>query len=729
MQYRNKWVVAATHQQICENPIVCEIARELNVALPTAQLLVNRGCASASEAKSFLAKEEEQLHDPFLMKDMEKATVAILEAIENGDKIVIFGDYDVDGVTSVSSLYLYLKAQEADVSYYIPCRSGEGYGMSVGAVRKLAEQGCRMIITVDTGITAVEEAKLAKELGITLVITDHHECHATLPEAEAVVNPRQPDCPYPFKELAGVGVVFKLLCALESVLHPEEGMVSCVRRVSRDYGDLIAIGTVADVMPIRDENRLIVSYGLNMIEITDRPGLLELIDAIRSESKYSIKKKITASFIGYTIAPRINAAGRIRDASIAVDLFLAEDCEAAAPIAKKLCDINHERQETENQIIEQAYARITMQHDFEKNPVIVLDDETWHHGIIGIVASRITEKYGCPSILISFEGSGDGENPDDLGKGSGRSIKGMNLVEVLSRCSDLLEKYGGHELAAGLSIKRENLPEFKRRINECARNCLTELDRQVTLEAECELLPEEITMDQVNELYFLEPYGVSNPVPVFVLKNVILYDASLVGGGKHTRLMLQMDGRYINAMCFRQTLSDLDIYPGDMVDVLFTLDINEYQGQRNLQMIVKDVRLTQKQFKVEAAERELYQQIKSGMKPMQLGLDEYSAQNLVPTRNDFAAVYSILRKELRVEHEVFSIRALQHLLRTNGIKIDYVKLKYILMTFRELNLLSVQKIEEDREVYMFKYIYQHTKTNLEKSNIYKKLKADFGQKM
>lgn len=729
MNFKNKWVVAADHKQMRDNPIVCEIAKELGVTLPTAQLLYNRGCMSANDAKSFLAKEEEQLHDPFIMKDMDKAAERIIEAVENEEKITIFGDYDVDGVTSVSSLYLYLKSKGAYVAYYIPCRSGEGYGMSEIAVRKLAADGCNLIVTVDTGITAVEEVKLAHELGMELIITDHHECHAVIPEAEAVVNPRRPDCPYPFKELAGVGVVFKLLCALESVLNPEESMVNCVRRVSKEYGDLIAIGTVADVMPIRDENRLIVSYGLSLIENTDRPGLIELIDATRSDSKYNTKKKVTASFIGYTIAPRINAAGRIRDASMAVELFLAEDCETAAPIAKQLCDINRERQSEENHIIEQAYAQIADKHDFENDPVIVLDDETWHHGIIGIVASRITEKYGTPSILISFEGSGEGKNDSDLGKGSGRSIKGMNLVDTLSECSDLLEKYGGHELAAGLSIKRENLDEFRRRINECARECLKDVDRGTTLEAECELEPEDITMEQANELYYLEPYGVSNPVPVFVLRNALLYDTSLVGGGKHTRLTLKVAGSMISAMCFRQTLSDLDIYAGDTVDVLFTLDINEYQNQRSLQMIVKDVRLAQQQFDAENAEIELYENIKQGMKPADLGLDEAAVQDIVPTRNDFAAVYSALRRELRVEHEVFSIRALRHLLKTGGVKIGYVKLKFILMTFRELNLLDVRKLGDEPEIYAFRYIYQHNKTNLEKSNIYRKLKADFGQKM
>lgn len=728
MQYKNKWIVAANRKEMSENPIVCEISRELRITMPTAQLLVNRGCVSAAEAKSFLAKEEEQLHDPFMMQDMDEATVRILEAVENHEKITIYGDYDVDGVTSVSSLYLYLKNHGADVSYYIPCRSGEGYGMSEGAVRRLAEEGCRLIITVDTGITATEEAKLARELGVDLIITDHHECHSEIPEAIAVVNPRRPDCPYPFKELAGVGVVFKLLCAMEAVMNPGESMTSCVRSVSNLYGDLVAIGTVADVMPIRDENRLIVSYGLSLIENTARPGLVELIDATRSESKYNTKKKITASFIGYTIAPRINAAGRIRDASLAVELFLAEDCETAAPIAKKLCDINHERQSEENKIIEQAYAHIAMQHDFDNDPVIVLDDETWHHGIIGIVASRITEKYGCPSILISFEGSGEGQGNDDLGKGSGRSIKGLNLVDALGRCSDLLEKYGGHELAAGLTIKRENLAEFKKRINACARECLGDVEMQTQLEAECELAPADITMEQANELYFLEPYGVSNPVPVFVLRNVQLYDAALVGGGKHTRLTLKIEQNYVSAMCFRQTLSDLDIYSGDTVDVMFTLDINEFQNQRNLQMIVKDVRLCEAAFRSEKAERDLYEHIREGMKPEELGMDDAFANALVPTHEDFAAVYSLLRRELRLEHEVFSVRALQHLLRQANVHIGYVKLKYIMLTFRELNLLGIKKLDEEHEIYAFKYIYTKGKTNLEKSNIYRKLKSDFGLK-
>ncbi|MGN1408704.1 MAG: single-stranded-DNA-specific exonuclease RecJ [Eubacteriales bacterium] len=727
MQYKNKWIVNATSEQMRNSPIVNEIAKELRITIPTAQLLVNRGCMTPMEAESFLKKEEEQLHDPFMMLDMDNAAYRIIEGIENGDKIVIYGDYDVDGVTSVSCLYLYLREHGADVSYYIPCRSGEGYGMSEGAVSKLHDDGCNLIITVDTGITAVEEAKLARELGMDLIITDHHECHTELPEAEAVVNPRRSDCTYPFKELAGVGVVFKLLCALESVLNPEDSMLTCVRRVSKDYGDLVAIGTVADVMPIRDENRLIVSYGLSLIENTSRPGLIELIDATRGDSKYSGKKKITASFIGYTIAPRINAAGRIRDASLAVELFLAEDCETAAPIAKKLCDINRERQNEENVIIDQAYAQIDAEHDFENSPVIILSHESWHHGIIGIVASRITEKYNRPSILISFEGSGDEKSGEDFGKGSGRSIKGMNLVDALSACSDLLEKFGGHELAAGLTIKRENLPEFKKRLNKCARECFSDVDMQPSLEAECELTPADITMAQANELYYLEPYGVSNPVPVFVMRHLPLEEISLVGGGKHTRLSLKIGKANVNAMCFRQTLDDLCLYPGDLVDVMFTLDINEFQNQKSLQLIVKDIRLSEKEFAAENDERKLFRELRAGRIPTENEKNNFA--DVVPTHDDFAAVYSTIRRESRLEHEVFSLRALGNLLKSGGADIGYVKLRFIMLAFDELGILGIKELDEEKEIFAFKVIPVKGKTNLDKSNIYRKLKSDFGLKI
>lgn len=731
MHYKNRWLVQATAQQMMNDPAVAEISQKLGVTIPTAQLLVNRGCRDSSEAENFLGKKEEQLHDPFLMTDMDKAAQRITEAIENKEKIVIFGDYDVDGVTSVSCLYLFLEKAGADVSYYIPCRSGEGYGMSENAVRKLADEGCRLIITVDTGITANAEAEILKELGVDLIVTDHHECHPTLPDAVAVVNPRRPDCPYPFGELAGVGVVFKLLCALESVMHPEDAMIDCVRRISKAYVDLVAIGTVADVMPVRDENRLIISYGLDLIENTERPGLIELIDATRTDSKYNTRKKITASFIGYTIAPRINAAGRIRDASIAVELFLAKDCETAAPIAKKLCDINRERQNEENKITDQAYAQIDANVNRDEDRVIVLDHETWHHGIIGIVASRITEKYSRPSILISFEGSGeDGvKDGEDLGKGSGRSIKGMNLVDALTYCSDLLEKFGGHELAAGLTIKRANLPEFRRRLNEYAKSCISEEDVEPCIEAECELTPADITLNQARELYYLEPYGVSNPVPLFMMKNLTLEDAVMVGGGKHTRYTLRAGKNFISAMFFRRTIDEGGVYPGDTVDVIFSLDINEFQNQKNLQMVIKDIRLSDSVCRREEEERELFAGLRDGKDVAADIIREHRVSEIVPDHSDFAAVYSLIRRELKVEHEIFTARALINLLSRRGANIGYVKLRYIMMIFDELGLIKPRVLDAERELYAFKLVYVSEKANLDSSDIYRKLKALFGQEI
>lgn len=718
LRKRNNWIVQATRDRMAGNAAAAEISRKLGIALPTAQLLVNRGCADSEEARRFLVKETEQLHDPFLMKDMDKAVERIISALENEERIVIYGDYDVDGVTSVSSLYLYLKEHDANVSYYIPSRNGEGYGVSVGAVKKLADTGVQLIITVDTGITAVEEAVYAHSLGIDLVITDHHECHGDLPAAEAVVNPRRPDCPYPFKELAGVGVVFKLLCALESAFCPDDPMIDCVRRVSKGYGDLIAIGTVADVMPVMDENRLIISYGLSLIENSCRPGLIELIDATKTDSKYGGKRKITASFIGYTIAPRINAAGRIREASMAVELFLAPDCETAAPIAKELCEINKERQTEENKISEEAYADIEANHDFAKEPVLVLDNETWHHGIIGIVASRITEKFGCPSIMISFEGS------EDMGKGSGRSVKGMNLVEALSACSDLLEKFGGHELAAGLTIRRENLPEFRRRINEYAVECFKNVDMTVSLEADCELSAGDITMEQAKELYYLEPYGVANPAPVFVIYSVPVVDISSVGGGKHTRMTVRIGGSNVSVMCFRSTTAELDLFPGDIVDIMFGLDINEFMNQTSIQLIAKEVRLSDEQYNREVREHELFDAL---VGTSDASLKGYSADCL-PERGDFAVVYSLLKRELKSEHEVFSLRSLQHLLSKNGISMPYQKLKAAVHIFNEMGLFKVKKLDAEREIYSFAYVRVNGKIDLEQSKILWTMRENYKRK-
>jgi len=727
-----KWLVKASHSDTEKSAQVEKISKELGLCPPTVQLLLNRGCTDSASCVDFLEKKTEQLHDPFLMKDMEKAASHILEVAKSKKKIVIYGDYDVDGVTSVSILYMYLASLGADVGYYIPSRLGEGYGMSHDSLCKLHSEGCSMIITVDTGITATEEAKLIRSLGMELIITDHHECYADVPDAYAVVNPKQQDCPYPFKELAGVGVVFKLLCALEMLNRPEVPRIDTIRAIADKYVDLVAIGTVADVMPLRDENRLIVSKGLHTVETAPRVSLEALLNASVGDNRSGHKHKITSGYIGYTIAPRVNAAGRIRSASIAVELFLCEDSARARELAEELCEINKERQIEENKIIEQAFAKINEEHDFVHDPVIVLADESWHHGIIGIVASKITEKYSRPCILISFDDVGDGSGElsgedTDVGKGSGRSIKGMNLVDALTHCGDLLLKYGGHELAAGLSIERGKLEDFKQRINDFARGCFDSEQPVAALEAECELSSSEVTMAQATELYGLEPYGVSNPMPVFVMYGMRISHVSSVGGGKHTKLTLAKDNLVITAMYFRYSPAELDVYDNDVIDVMFNLDINEYQSMKNLQFIVKDIRLTKEQAEAEARERDLYERINdSSFDPSSMSAAEIDS--IIPNRNDFAAIYNLLKKELRMDHDTFSIRAICKLLTNNGVPNRYVKVKYIIRVFQELNILGVDEVDPVAEIYRFKYIYVKNKADLDKSNILRKLKASFFSK-
>ncbi len=726
--FKRNWTACATSEDMASNASVVEIQRSLKITDVSSQLLFNRGYTDSVKAREFIEKRTEMLHDPFLMKDIEKAALKLIDCVRENRKIVIYGDYDVDGVTSVSILYLYLKKLGANVSYYIPSRTGEGYGVSISAIDRLHSEGANLIITVDTGITAVEEARYIEKLGIELIITDHHECHTEIPRAYAVINPRQNDCNYPFKDLAGVGVVFKLLCAVEKCLNKNDTLLECVRRVSHDCADLVAVGTVADVMPIKDENRLIVSYGVQLMEKTPRLAIKELLSAASTDgAKFKKKKKITSSVIGYTIAPRINAAGRIKNASIAVEMFLAENREDAARLANELCEINRERQAEENKIIEEAYRKIENEHDFINDRVIVLSDENWHHGVIGIVSSRITEKYKCPSILVSFEGEENTLSPSDFGKGSGRSVKGMNLVDALSRCSDLLVKFGGHELAAGLTVTRENLPEFKRRINEYAAECFKEGADDCEVVADIELESRDISMVVAKELNLFEPFGVSNPLPLFLMRGLRVDSAGNVGGGKHERLTLSKGYASFQAMYFRHNVAETDIFEGDTVDVLFNIDINDFQNKESLQLIIKDMTLSNDLLECEIEERATYNDIVGGTFDFR-SADEEFVKSVVPTRDEFGAVYNILKRELRFEHSIISMRGLLKILRNSGHNFTYMKLKIIIKVFQELNLLSVRETDPEREEYAFKYVFVKNKTDLDKSSLYKKIKQNFGVK-
>ena len=707
------------------NAAITAITKVLNVNPIIAKLLYNRGYQDPTSAASFVRMENEMLRNPFDMADMMKGVQRIKKALDEKEKITVYGDYDVDGVTSVCTLYLYLKSLGANVEYYIPNRSGEGYGVSVGAIDSIKEGGTKLIITVDTGITANEEVTYAKSVGVDFLITDHHECRLDLPEACAVINPHRPDCKYPFKELAGVGVVFKLICAYEEFRSGDTRMKSTLR-IIKDYADLVAIGTIADVMPIKEENRIIVKYGLNMIENTNRVGLAALIDVSSNKqdtrhndrfdrNKKKRKTKITSSFIGFTLAPRINAAGRVRSATIAVELFLSEKYSDAVRIAEQLCSANKERQAEENKIMQEAYDKIEAL-DIKNNPVIVLNADDWHHGVIGIVSSRITEKYSRPSILVSFEGNDeDCDILENVGKGSGRSIKGMNLVDALCYCSEHLVKFGGHELAAGLSVTREQLPLFIEKINEFARANLSEEDMVPVIEADCEIDFADASLTLADSLQLLEPYGVANPVPQFIMRNVSVSEVAGVSDNKHTRLTLTDGKTSLSAMYFSNSPSDLGVFAGDKVDILFNIGINEWLDRKSVQLIIRDIKVAMSSESQYKLNRQKFEDIKAGAIFTQ-------ADGYFPEREDFVTTYKFLQNSLHVGVDTFTHKELLNKLSANGnCDIGYVKLKFIIMIFMEMNIIMIDEFEDEK--YRFKLHYSTTKKNLSKSSILKKLRS------
>ena len=703
---------------------VKKIASALGLDPIVATLLYNRGYSDPSLAKSFLKMEREMLRNPFDLMDMEKGVDRLIRAIKDGEKITVYGDYDVDGVTAVCTLFLYLKSKGCRVDYYIPNRSGEGYGVSTAAIDTIRAGGTSLIVTVDTGITATEEVAYAKTIGVDFIVTDHHECRADLPLADAVINPHRPDCKYPFKELAGVGVIFKLISALEEKMSGSDRLTATLK-ILNEYSDLVAIGTIADVMPIKEENRIIVKYGLSLIDKSPRIGLAALIDRaagrtdVKKNDFYQKKKKknkVTSSLVGYTLAPRINAAGRVRSASLAVELFLAEDYRRATEVAELLCEANRERQNEENSIMREAYAMIE-KLDIDENPVIVLDADNWHHGVIGIVSSRITEKYCRPSILVSFEGNDTNHSSnEDVGKGSGRSIKGLNLVDALCYCSDNLVKFGGHELAAGLSVTREMLPLFKNKINEFARNNLNESDMVPTIEADCEIDFSNINMQLAQELQLLEPYGVSNPVPLFIMRNVTVAEVSGISENKHTKFVLTDGKGYLQGMFFSNSPSSLGVSVGDKIDILFSIDINEWQDRKSVQLILRDIKL-------KISKNESFELARRRFAEVKAGATFSASEDIFPERRDFVAVYKFIQNSIYLGADTFSHYDLEKRLEgsNDGHKFGYAKLKFIILVFKELNIVNID--ETDDEVYRFSIKYSSSKQNLEKSSILRKLRT------
>jgi single-stranded-DNA-specific exonuclease len=706
---------------------VLRIAAEIGCSKTLAALIYNRGFTEPSDAKEFLEKSQEILHDPFLFNGMDLACARIVRALNEGEKITIYGDYDVDGVTSVSILYLYLKSKGASVDYYIPSRKGEGYGVSSEAIDTLLARGTTLIITVDTGVTALNEVNYAQTLGIDVVVTDHHECTDELPNAVAVINPKRHDTTYPFANLAGVGVAFKLLCALEATLE-NISITDATRKVAYSYSDLAAIGTVADVMPVIDENRIIISLGLAIAEKTKNVGLRELIDVCKNGEGKSVKqrgtKKISSGFVGFTVAPRINAAGRIAIADHAVQLFLETDTQRAKILAERLCEYNKERQHMENLIADEAYACVENGDEYKDKGILVLDGNTWNSGVIGIVSSRVSERYYLPSILITFEDNDDPTSPEAIGKGSGRSVGGMNLVGALNYCSDLLEKYGGHELAAGLSIKRKNLPLFKERINEYAREYFKNVLPQNNLNIDYEIAFDELSLSLAREISHLEPYGVSNPTPVFASYGLTLTGITPVGMNRHLKLTLECEKKKINSMLFSKTPAELDLTWGDTVDIAYTIDINEFNGIESLQVNIKDIRLSQTTRELEARLDSEYCGVKSGETTL-------SADDIIPSRDEFGYVYQYLQTSARYGKSYYRyLKLLDDISDYNKRRAfdiepnyNYTKIKTIIKVFRELNVVSIDEIDDFS--FEFKFLSSKIKTSLDKSNILKKLKYTY----
>ena len=579
-----------------------------------AGILAARGITDPTEALTLLAGEEE-LSDPMLLTDMDKACARILEAIDKEQTIVVYGDYDVDGVTATALLYQHLKGMGASVKCMLPSREGDGYGLSKNAIQSIHDKGCQLIVTVDNGISALEEAEFAASLGVDLIVTDHHLPRDALPKAVAVVDPRRADDHSPFKGLCGAGVAFKLCAALDGC-PPEEMLDYC--------GDLAAVGTVADVMPLTGENRTLVKAGLKLLQQTDRPGISALLEEVGLEGK-----PITAENVSYAIAPRINAAGRMDNAVTALQLVLCEDEERAEELAHKLNEINVARQETEQEIVKAAQQQLDAEPAILEDRVILIWGRDWHPGVIGIVASRLVEKTGRPVIVVSVDEHGEG-------KGSGRSVQGFNLHECIASCEDILLRFGGHAMAAGLSVREENLPELRRRLNEwAARECAVLFTPP--LECDLSIHLDRITVESVRRLEQLAPYGAENPTPVFVLEKAVIDGIFSVSEGKHCRLRLRQGNASIYAVWFGMPPEQLPYTMGDVVDAAVNLSV--YESLRGAQLSGRILELHPAGFGNAAAEQTaLVQALRRGTP-----LSAEQKARIAPERSDIITVYRELQ--------------------------------------------------------------------------------------
>lgn len=658
---------------------VSHILKKTDLKSLCAEVLVSRGISDIDELVDFFSEGE--LSDPFLIKDMYEAVEYITESVENNDLICIYGDYDCDGVTSTTILYHYLDCLGANVIYYIPEREA-GYGLNKDAVKTLAEQGVQLIITVDNGIASIEEADLIDELGMKLIITDHHQPSEVLPKALAIINPHRKDCTSPFKNLAGVGVTLKLIAALDDGNY---------EAVLEQYADIAAIGTIADVVPLVSENRTIVKHGLKLLAVTENLGLSTLMEKSRVSTD-----NINSTAIAFMIAPRINAAGRFGSPKTAVKTLLSDD-EEAETLVNELVSLNQERKKVEDKIMQDIENYIKSNPKVLNEKILILIGENWHHGVVGIVCSRVLERYGKPNIIISIEG--------EEARGSARSIKGFNIFECLSCCKDFLERFGGHECAGGLSLKVENLEAFRQKALDYANK----IDKMpaITLNADKLLSGADLSIEMIESLKMLEPFGEGNPQPIFAMIGARVDRVISLANGKHTKLDLTYDKIKVTALIFGVSSENIALLQGEFGDFLVFAEINEYNGNKSITLRVKDYRksgiVQDKYFSAKAC----YEALMRGEE-----ISEKLKERIIPSREELVKVYKFLQN-LNKQQSIDRI-----FMQLTDESMNYCKLRICLDIFKEQELLTIDLCSE-----MVTFIPPTKKVDLASSKILNDLRC------
>ncbi len=659
---------------------------QTNYKLPgiIAMLLQIRNITTFEEIDDFL-NNDSRIASPFEIKDMDKACERVRSAIDNDEFICVYGDYDADGVTSTALLYSYLEAVGANVMYYIPSRETEGYGMNTAAIDALHQKGVNLIVTVDNGVAAIEEIRHAKSLGIDTVVTDHHMPLGELPDACAVVDLHRPDCPSRFKQLSGVGVAFKLIMALEGEYCDVDSLLD-------NYADLLSIGTIGDIVDLRGENRVFVKRGLQSLMNTDRAGIHALIKNSGLEGK-----QLTAGNVSFTLVPRINAVGRLGLSGKSVDLLLTENMAEANKIAQAMGNDNTERQQIEKDIIQKIDEEITRNPSRVLDKIIVIDGEGWHQGVVGIVASRIKDIYGKPSIIITRDG--------ELAKGSGRSIDGFALCDAVAACADLLTHYGGHPMAVGLSMNSDNIELFRKRINEYADSVEMPFD---TLKIACKLNPALISAELVSELAVLQPYGAGNPTPLFGFYNMLLTNIIPLTNNKHLRLVLSRGGVTLSAMLFFTSTHEFPYEKGALLDIAATLELNEYNGSKSVSVVIKDVKAHDDDPRRILASGRIFEAFCRGSM-----LSRTQLLSILPERDDFAQLYRYLREKGGYHYRIETLPG------KLGYRLSYGKIRSALEAMNELGLIEIHEGLKRSKITL-KNVFG--KVDLESASIIRKLR-------